>query len=298
MPRFLKQNDPSLSTLNKVKRVVNKKLKQQYRIAPDDIVAPAGADGEAPVGAPAPSSNKARGMAPLLSDLETLVSEVIQSTRFYVDGGVQGARQGEIANIPKQTDVVKDLASKSSEIVNLCKRGQAIVASANYDFNGKVTEPELTSMVSDALNIASMISGRRGLARYINRLQRLLDDEGIDLDIGMRIGNLRDALQVSFERWGTPTSELVSKLVPILREAKKSPAMRGGRMLGADGHGIRPMVENVFGGALVRAYQSPPSGDNELLSCGYVSRQPLVPLVQSYAPRNTMDLRGLPRYLM
>lgn len=293
MPRFLKQNDPSLSTLNVVKRKVNKKLKEQYRIAPDDIVAPE--DGAPSItGATAPSSNKARGMAPLLSDLETLVSEVIQSTRFYVDGGVQGARQGEIANIPKQTDVVKDLASKSSEIVNLCKRGQAIVASANYDFNGKVTEPELTSMVSDALNIAKMT---RGLARYLHRLQRLLNDPDIDLDVGMRIGNLRDALQVSYERWGTPTSELVSKLVPILREAKRAPAMRGGRMLGADGHGIRH-VENVFGGALVRAYQSPPSGDNELLSCGYVSRQPLVPLVQSYAPRNTMDLRGLPRYLM
>jgi hypothetical protein len=117
------------------------------------------------------------------------------------------------------------------------------------------------------------------------------------MDIGVKIQNLYNALRVSFERWGTPTSELVSKLVPILKGANANPSMRGGRMLGADGHGIRH-VENVFGGALVQAYQSPPSGDNELLSCGYVSRQPLVPLVQSYAPRNTMDLRGLPRYLM
>jgi hypothetical protein len=293
MPSFLKQNDPSLSTLNVVKRKVVKKLKEQYRIAPDDIVAPAGADGEAPVGNPTPRIGKpVSGLASLLDEMETLVAEQVITSIQITDGALIALDADRY--LPKPTDIIKDLAGNSSLLVNMVKKGAKILASASYDFKGKLTEPELDASIS-ALNDFSAY-----MRRYDNevrgRLMRTLQTN-LSADERVEVLELLNALNTANSRWIIPLIGLHRDLVKALLVAKKSPAMRGGRMLGADGHGIRH-VENVFGGALVQSYQSPPSGDRELLSCGYVSREPLVPLIQSYAPRNTMDLRGLPRYLM
>jgi hypothetical protein len=292
MPRFLKQNDPSLSTLNVVKRKVSKKLKEQYRIAPDDIVAPAGADGEAPIGNPTPRIGKpASGLASLLSDMETSISEQVSITNVLIEGALLALEQDE--KLQKGSDVLKDLAGNASVIALQVKKGQALLAKANFDLNGKLTQAELESSISSVKDISRyMIAENREIERLRAQLRRnLTADERIE------VLYLLDAINKSNLRWVSSLIVLHGDLVEALSKAKKVPAMRGGRMLGADGHGIRH-VENVFGGALVRAYQSPPSGDRELLSCGYVSREPLVPLIQSYAPRNTMDLRGLPRYLM
>jgi hypothetical protein len=272
---------------------VTKKLKEQYRIAPDDIVAPAGADGEAPIGNPTPRMGKpVVGLAPLLDEMETLVAEQVITSIQITDGALVALDQDRY--LPKPTDIIKDLAGNSSLLVNMVKKVAKIVASANYDFKGKLTEPELDASISSLKDISAYM--RRYNNEVIGRLMRTLQTN-LSADERIEVLELLNALNTSNTRWIAPLIGQHQDLVPMLRTAKRAPAMRGGRMLGADGHGIRH-VENVFGGALVQAYQSPPSGDNELLSCGYVSRQPLVPLVQSYAPRNTMDLRGLPRYLM
>ena len=110
---------------------------------------------------------------------------------------------------------------------------------------------------------------------------------GEPLGAGERIEllELSSALNTSNTRWIAPFISLHQELVKALSKAKKAPAMRGGsRVIPVNYH-----AQNVFGGALVKAFQNPPSGDSELLSCGYVSREPLVPLVQSYAPRDRMD---------
>ena len=95
------------------------------------------------------------------------------------------------------------------------------------------------------------------------------------------------------ERWEASYTKLLQDVDRSIARAKRGVVaetpLRGGRMLGADGHGIRH-IDNVFGGALKSL-----TGDGELLTMGYTSRQPLIPLVQSFAPRNTMDLVNLPR---
>jgi hypothetical protein len=291
MPSFLKQNDPSLSTLNKVKRKVTKKLKEQYRIAPDDIVAPK--DGAPAIsGAVAPSRSPVGGLASLLSDMETLIAEQVATSIQITDGALVALDAGRM--LQKPTDVIQDLAGNASELVNMIKKGANILASASYDLKGKLSQAELDSSVASIKDISSYM--RRQDREVTQRLMRTLR---LDLEPDERIEvlELSNALNTSTSRWEAPLVVLQQALVKALSEAKKVPAMRGGsRVKPVNYHSA--MKENVFGGALIQSYQSPPSGDNELLSCGYVSRQPLVPLVQSYAPRNTMDLKGLPRYLM
>jgi hypothetical protein len=291
MPSFLKQNDPSLSTLNKVKRKVTKKLKEQYRIAPDDIVAPA--DGAPAIsGAVAPSRSPASGLASLLDELETLVAEQVITSIQITDGALVALDAERF--LPKPTDIIKDLAGNSSLLLNMVKKGAKILASVSYDFRGKLSEPELDASISALKDFTAYM--RRYDNEVRGRLMRTLETN-LSADERIEVLELLNALNVSNSRWITPLIVLHRDLVKALEVAKKSPAMRGGsRVKPVNYHSA--MKENVFGGALIQSYQSPPSGDNELLSCGYVSRQPLVPLVQSYAPRNTMDLKGLPRYLM
>lgn len=277
MPRFLKQNDPSLSTLNKVKRGVNKKLKQQYELAPDDIVA--SADGAPAISGSVAPRNPAGGLASLLSDMETAIAEQTSVTTTIIEGALLALEQDR--PLQKGSDVLKDLAGNASVIANLVKKGGNLLASASYDLSGKLSQAELESSIASVKDISRYM---REEDREVGRLDAMLR-RNLSVEERIEVLSLKDAINRSNLRWVSSLAVLHEALVKALSTAKKSPAMRGGSY----------HAQNVFGGALVQAYQSHPSGDRELLTCGYTSREPLVPLIQTHASRDRMDLVGLPR---
>jgi hypothetical protein len=287
MPQFKDPKNSALSGLNKAKKRVLKNEKIQYgQLQPDQVPAD-DTFGEVASSAPkSRSSSSAGGIAGLLSELESLINEVVQTNNFFIEES--GEMIDTLDSIPKPTSVIKDTGPSATAIVNIVKRISTLLASANYDFRNKLTQPELDSAISNLKSISKTMVANDRIFRRADRPLRGRDD----LDDANRRAYL--ALVTALERvqlrWRPGLNAMYNDLHSALVGAKQDGRRRvGGRMLGADGHGIRH-VESVFGGILNAL-----RGDGELLTMGYVGRQPLVPLSQSHAPRNTMDLVNLPR---
>ena len=284
MPQFKDPKNPALSSLNRAKKRVIKNEKIQYsRLQPDKVD-----DGDDAFSEPASGTTPrtaVKGMAEVMSQLDTLASEVMATISFYTVAGIRAV--DDETEVQKPRDAVADLASNSSAMITLIKKGQGILASANYDLTRKLSNVEIDSIISD---VKGGIKSLRDLNRINRRVNRFLTQD-LPMDGRTAFLELYNGIMRLVERWEPSYTKLLQDVDRAIARAKSgvSATITGGRMLGADGHGIRH-VENVFGGALKSL-----TGDGELLTMGYRSRQPLIPLVQSFAPRNMMDLPNLPR---
>jgi hypothetical protein len=122
--------------------------------------------------------------------------------------------------------------------------------------------------------------------RLFRRSERVLARDGVEERGRVLYLDLIHALERVVTRWKPGLLAVYTELNEALKGAKAGPTMKGSGL-------VRPInyhAQNVFGGALKSL-----TGDGELWTMGYVGRQPLVPLSQSHAPRNTMDLVNLPR---
>jgi hypothetical protein len=286
MPQFKDPKNSALSGLNKAKKRVLKNEKIQYgQLQPDQVPVD---DTFGAVASSAPksrSSSSAGGVAGLLSELESLIGEVVQTNKFYVDTSADNIIL-DPESIPKATSVIKDVGPNATAIVNITKRLATILASTNYDFRSKLSAPELASASANMKSLSSMLLADDRLFR---RADRVLRRDGVGDRGRVLYLDLIHALERVVTRWKPGLIAVYTELNDALKGARANPAMTGRGMLGADGHGIRH-VESVFGGILNAL-----RGDGELLTMGYVGRQPLIPLSQSHAPRNTMDHVNLPR---
>lgn len=291
MPQFKDPKNSALSTLNKAKKRVLKNEKIQYsRLQPDQVPV----DDTFGEVASAPSKSRgarASGMAEIMSSLDTLTAEVVSTISFYTIAGIRAVDDmvGEFGatGVQKPRDAVADLSPNSSAMVTLIKRGQGVLASANYDLNNKLSTLEIDSITSDVKGSAKSV---RELARLVRRVQRFQNQ---DLPNAGRVAfaELWGGIMRLTERWEPALRKFLEDVDRAIGRARAGVSFTktGSGMLGADGHGIRH-AQNVFGGVLKSL-----TGDGELWTMGYVGRQPLVPLSQSHAPRNTMDLVNLPR---
>jgi hypothetical protein len=282
MPQFKDPKNSALSTLNKAKKRVLKNEKLQYsRLQPDQVPV----DDTFGEVASAPSKSRgssAGGVAGLLSELESLIGEVVQTNKFYVDTSAENIIL-DPESIPKAPSIVKDTGSNATAIVNITKRLATLLASANYDFRSKLSAPELASASANMKSISKMLLADDRLFR---RADRVLEREGVQLRGRILYLDLIHALERVETRWKPGLIAVYQDLESALKDARANPAMTGRGL-------VRPVnyhAQNVFGGALKSL-----TGDGELWTMGYVGRQPLVPLSQSHAPRNTMDLVNLPR---
>ena len=288
MPQFKDPKNPALNTLNKAKKRVVKNEKIQYsRLQPDQIPAD-DTFGEVASGKAPSRGARASGMAEIMSSLDTLTSEVVSTVSFYTIAGIRAvdAMVGDFGatGIQKPRDAVADLSPNSSAMVTLIKRGAGVLASANYDLTNKLSSVEVDSIISDVKGVAKSV---RELARLARRVARFQDQ---DLPNAGRVAfnELWNGILRLTERWEPSLRKFIEDVDRAIGRAKSgvSATLTGSGL-------VRPVnyhAQNVFGGALKSL-----TGDGELWTMGYVGRQPLVPLSQSHAPRNTMDLVNLPR---
>jgi hypothetical protein len=279
MPRFLKSSDPSLSTLNKVKKRVKKFQKQSPLNASevlrtDESVPPSGTT----------NTSGDTGLLSNVGKLEIALDELTNYIELYRQQALRASRPSKIPNISNFGDKVSGL---SQEIKGLIKSISGSLVRQKYSF-ANYSSAEVSAVKSEL----------RSIRKNFDFLKRTLVDladwvaEEQDVDLfgqqAVAVQGLFAGVDISIE--GVLSG--LSALIPLLEDTignyqgLRTPVGRRNAEVGAGYN----HAKNVFGEHLKSL-----TGDGELLTTGYRSRPPLIPLCQAYAPRNTFDLPNLPR---
>jgi hypothetical protein len=170
MPSFKDSKNSALNPELAIKKEVVRRQKEANKIG--EIV-PTSA-----VVAPQTSSpSRVGGLAEVMSSLDTLTAEVVATISFYTVAGIRAVDEmvgNDTSGIQKPRDAVADLSPNSSSMVSLIKKGQGILASANYDLTNKLSRIEVDTIASD---IKGCLKSVRELTRITRRVNRFLTQQ-------------------------------------------------------------------------------------------------------------------------
>jgi hypothetical protein len=241
MPSFKDSKNPALNPLLAVKKEVVRRQKEANKIG-DIVPTPV-------VSQQTLSPSKGVGLAGVLNEIDSLAEELYLSASQYLESGVNAVRQQrDIAEglrrmedepeiredveraeknkdlVPKPTEVIKDLASDATTLVNLTRRASALLASSFYDLRG-LSPIELETCISSAKKINSVA---RNIAREIGgpvevgrTVRRLLREPDIPLVARTQLVELNESLNRLIVRWLSPLMSFVDDLSRALTRARQ-----------------------------------------------------------------------------
>jgi len=285
MPKFRDSKNPALNELNTAKKQVVKRNRKKYSAVQADVPAEG-------VKAVVPSEGDSRAFGSLYSkgtEIASTLEEITSATNIYIeesvdrfDEGDGEGFEGEIAQVNE--DVLVDNIREFSENINPLstklakdiKGGLAALAALNYNISSlsDVEQSQVVAMFEDLNKRTDEFT--RAYRDLEDTFHLYTEDEpyGVqDRNAHAKWRNL-DNIFKRFLRLLDTFTEQLKNAIESYRQIPEGAGYVGGS------RGKRTML-----------------GDDveELLTRGYMNRQPLAPIVQAFAPRNTFDLPNLPR---
>jgi hypothetical protein len=213
MPSFKDSKNSALNPELAIKKEVvrlQKEANKTGEIVPTSAVA----------GPQISSPSRAGGMAEVMNSLDTLTAEVVSTISFYTVAGIRAVDEmvgNDTSGIQKTRDAVADLSPNSSAMVSLIKKGQGILASANYDLTNKISRIEVDTIASD---VKGCIKSERELIRLKRRVDRFLR-QNINADGRVAFLELWNGISRLSDRWEPALLKFLEDVDMSIQRAKQ-----------------------------------------------------------------------------